>query len=194
MEREWLQIKVIPVGDDTTPWLNDPEWCARLNTVLERLGEDQRRWVVGLLSLQLGRGGISRLTEITGIHNDTFTKARRELAAGLADSPSERIRREGGGRKDLTQTDPTLDADLEDLIRDEVAGDPCSGDRWVRQSLRPLAKALRKRGHAVSHVTVRELLKKKGLRCGPTANASPARPTPTATGNSATSPGSAKLS
>ena len=193
MEREWIPIK-IPVGEETTPWLSDPVWCAQLQSLLPRLDENQRRWVVGLLSLQVGRGGISRLAEITGIHNDTFTKARRELEAGLADAPTNRIRKEGGGRKELTETDPTLESDLEELIRDEVAGDPSSGDRWVRQSLRPLAKALRKRGHAVSHVTVRELLKKKGLRCGPTANASPARPIPTGTVNSTTSPRNAKPS
>jgi len=193
MEREWLQIK-IPVGEETTPWLSDPQWCGQLQAVLGHLDERQRRWVAGLLSLQVGRGGISRLVEITGIHNDTFTKARRELTSGLEDALPDRLRQEGGGRKNATETDPTLEADLEELIGDEVAGDPSSGDRWVRQSLRPLAKALRKRGHAISHVTLRKILKKKGLRCGPTANGSQDRPTQTATGNSATSPSSAKHS
>ena len=194
MEREWLQIKVTPVGDDTTPWLNDGQWCDRLNIVLERLSEDQRRWVAGLLSLQIGRGGISRLAQITGIDNDTFTKARRELAAGLADSPRDRIRCKGGGRKELAQTDSTLEADLEELIQNDIGGNPSSGDCWVRQSLRPLAKALRKRGHTISHVTVRKLLKKKGFRSRPTANVSPARRTQTATCNSTTSPSNAKNS
>lgn len=194
MERDWLQIQVAPVGGETTPWLSDPEWCRCLNTVMDRLDENQRRWVAGLLSLQTGRGGISRLASITGMDNNTFTKARRELARNLDECPHGRIRHAGAGRKPAAETDPTLEADLEDLIREEIAGDPASGDRWVRQSLRPLAKALRKRGHVVCPMTVRALLKKKGLRCGPTANASPARPTPTGTANSATSPRNAKPS
>jgi len=70
MERKWLRIK-IPVGEETTPWLSDPEWCGQLRAVLGHLDERQRRWVAGLLSLQVGRGGISRLVEITGIHNAT---------------------------------------------------------------------------------------------------------------------------
>jgi hypothetical protein len=191
MEREWLQIN-IPIGEETTPWLSNPEWCAQLRAVLERLDERQRRWVAGLLSLQVGRGGISRLVEITGISNDTFTKARRELTSGIEDALPNRLRQEGGGRKAATETDPTLDADLEELISDQIAGDPSSDDRWVRQSLRPLTKALRKRGHAVSHVTVRELLKKKGLRCGPTENGSLGRPTQTATANFPISPSNVK--
>lgn len=187
MEREWLQIQVLPVDDETTPWLNDPEWARCLHTVLDRLDENQRRWVLGLLSLQTGRGGISRLSEITGVHNNTLSKGRRELAQDLEGCPCAGIRRKGGGRKKLIETDPTLEADLEELIRNDIAGDPNSGDRWVRQTLRQLSKALKKRGHSVSRMTVRDLLKKKGFRSRPTANASQAHPTQTATDNFTTS-------
>ena len=191
MERDWVQFNVIPVGEDTTPWLTDSEWCERLNLVLDRLEEDQRRWVLGLLSLQTGQGGISRLAEITGVSNDTFTKARRELASNLQDCPLDRIRRKGAGRKTATERDSGLDAALEELIQNDVAGDPSSGDRWVRQTLRQLCRALRKRGHTVSHTTVRALLKKKGFRSRPTGSGSQARPTQTAINSSATSKRSA---
>lgn len=186
MERKWLQIRVLPIGEDTTPWLQDEQWIRSLRVVLNRLNEDQRRWVLALLSLQVGRGGISRLSEISHMDNDTFTKARRELAEGLKSCPRQRIRRAGAGRKPLTQTDPSLEDDLQQLIRNDIAGDPCSDDKWVRQTLRELQKALRARGHTVSHTTVRELLKKRGFRCKRTANASPVPLTRTATDNSST--------
>ena len=186
MKRKWLQIRVVPVGEDTTPWLHDDQWIRSLRAVLDRLDENQRRWVLALLSLQVGRGGISRLAEIARMDNDTFTKARKELAEELRSCPRQRIRRAGAGRKPLTQTDPSLEDDLERLIRDDIAGDPSSGDQWVRQTLRQLQEALQARGHTVSHTTVRELLKKKGFRCKRTANASPARRTRTATDNSTT--------
>ena len=186
MERKWLQIRVLPIGEDTTPWLQDEQWIRSLRLILDRLDENQRRWVLALLSLQVGRGGISRLSEISHVDNDTFTKARRELAEELKSCPRQRVRRAGAGRKPLTQTDPSLEDDLQQLIRNDIAGDPCSDDKWVRQTLRELQEALHTMGHAVSHTTVRELLKKRGFRCKRTANASPAPRTRTVTDNSTT--------
>ncbi len=192
MERQWLPIRVLPIGEDTTPWLDDEQWVRSLRVVLDRLDEDQRRWVLALLSLQVGRGGISRLSEISHMDNDTFTKARRELAEDLQSCPRQRIRRAGAGRKPLTQTDPSLEDDLQQLIRNDIAGDPCSDDQWVRQTLRELQEALHAQGHTISHTTVRELLKKKGFRCKRTANASPVPLTRTARDNSTTSKGKRK--
>lgn len=194
MAREWIQIRVLPVSDETTPWFGDPEWCRCLNTVLGRLDESQKRWVLGLLSLQTGWGGISRLSEITGVDNDTFTKARRELNQNLETCPERRIRRKGAGRKALTQTDPTLASDLDKLIQSDIAGDPSSGDRWVRQSLRQLCQALKRQGHTVSRMTVRALLQKKGFRCKRTENGTRGRLTPTETGSLPTSKAHAKRS
>jgi len=186
MERKWLQIRVLPIGEDTTPWLHDDQWIRSLRVVLDRLDEDQRRWVLALLSLQVGRGGISRLSEISHMDNDTFTKARRELAEELRSCPRQRIRRAGAGRKPLIQSDPSLEGDLQQLIRNDIAGDPGSDDKWVRQTLRELQEALQANGHTVSHTTVRELLKKRGFRCKRTANASPVPLIRTATDNSTT--------
>jgi len=182
------------MGEDTTPWLHDEQWVRSLRVVLDRLDEDQRRWVLALLSLQVGRGGISRLSEIAHMDNDTFTKARRELAEDLKSCPRQRIRRAGAGRKPLTQTDPSLEDDLQQLIRNDIAGDPCSDDQWVRQTLRELQEALHTRGHTVSHTTVRELLKKRGFRCKRTANASRVPLTRTARDNSTTFKGKRKHS
>ncbi len=187
MERSWKKITVLPVGHDTTPWLENEEWTQALTLVLERMEENQRRWLMGLLSLQLGHGGQLRLAEITGMEPDTIRAGQRDLASGLEDWPHGRARREGAGRTPLTQKDPTLEGDLDELIRDRIAGDPGSNDTWVRSTLRELQKALNKQGHTISHTTVRELLKKKGIRCRPTVSASPVRLTRTATRSSSTS-------
>jgi len=186
MERKWLHIRVVPVGEETTPWLHDEQWIRSLRVILDRLEENQRRWVLALLSFQVGRGGISRLSEISHVDNDTFTKARRELAEELKSCPRQRIRRAGAGHRPLTQTDPSLEDDLQQLIQNDIAGDPSSNDKWVRQTLRQLQKALQAMGHTISHTTVRELLKKRGFRCKRTANASPAPLTRTGTDNSTT--------
>ena len=50
---------------------------------------------------------------------------------------------------------------MDDLLRDATAGDPITGVKWTRKTLRELARALKRRGHAVSPETVRRLLKER---------------------------------
>jgi len=73
----------------------------QLNLVLDRLDEQQRRWVAAREALKLGHGGFERMATITGMHAETIRRGRDELNAGLADRPAGRIRRPGGGRPRL---------------------------------------------------------------------------------------------
>ncbi len=63
----------------------------------------------------------------------------------------------GGGCR--WQKKPQAEAALLTLIEHEVAGDPDSGEQWVCRSLRELQKALAQQGHALSHETIRTLLR-----------------------------------
>jgi DDE family transposase len=49
--------------------------------------------------------------------------------------------------------------DLQALVEDATAGDPSHGLRWTHKSLRKLAQALQRQGHAIGFVTVGRLLK-----------------------------------
>jgi hypothetical protein len=49
---------------------------------------------------------------------------------------------------------------LEQLLSDEIAGDPMREQTWVRTSTRKLRDKLRAKGHPVGHCTVHRLLKK----------------------------------
>jgi hypothetical protein len=187
MERTWKTITVLPVKDDTAPWIEEEEWTDCLRLILERMEENQRRWVVALLSLQLGHGGVGRLARVAGIDEKTIRTGRAELANGLEDCSPGRVRREGAGRKPLIETDPTLEKDFEEMIREDVAGDPCTNDTWVRRTLRELQTSLQRQGHSISRMTVRKLLKKRGIRCRPIGSVSRARPIRTATRSSTTS-------
>ena len=69
------------------------------------------------------------------------------------------MRRVGGGRKPLIETDPGLLTDLNALIEPDARGDPMSPLRWTCKSLRRLAGELREIGHKISHTVVGELLK-----------------------------------
>lgn len=70
----------------------------RLNLLLSRLDEQQRRWVAAREALRFGHGGFQRLSDITGLHPETIRRGRDELLNDLADRPAGRVRLPGGGR------------------------------------------------------------------------------------------------
>lgn len=70
----------------------------QLNLLLDRLDEQQRRWVAAREAMKIGHGGITRIARITGLHHETIRRGRDELNRDLADRPTDRIRCQGGGR------------------------------------------------------------------------------------------------
>ena len=82
---------------------------AELHRGIQRLvavtDERSRRLVAGLLAELHGRGGITLLSQITGLDCDTISRGRKELHDDQP-LPPERIRRPGGGRKPVEATHP----------------------------------------------------------------------------------------
>src|ERR687885_2182997 len=76
----------------------DREYHRQVNLLLSRLDEQQRRWYVAVESQRLGHGADRLLFEITGVDEKMIRRGREELAASLADQPTDRVRRAGGGR------------------------------------------------------------------------------------------------
>ena len=70
----------------------------QMNLFLSRLDEQQRRWYVALEATRIGRGGVTRVSQITGMHVDTIRRGQGELSSELADRPLDRVRLPGGGR------------------------------------------------------------------------------------------------
>ena len=108
-----------------------------------------------------GRGGTSAVSRATGIARSTISRGRDELERGET-LEAGRVRRPGAGRKALTETDPTLLADLERLIDPEARGDPELVLRWTAKSLHTLARELREMGHEISARSVAPLLRELG--------------------------------
>ncbi|HZI92036.1 MAG TPA: ISAzo13 family transposase [Thermoleophilaceae bacterium] len=119
-----------------------------------------RRWAAAE-ALSLGRGGTAAVARATGIAESTIRRGRRELACEERPEAG-RVRRRGAGRKPLTETDPTLLADLERLVDDTSRGDPEAPLRWTAKSLRNLATELRGQGHEISAASVAPLLRRLG--------------------------------
>ncbi len=133
----------------------------RYRALAGELDERRRRLWAGAEALSHGRGGQAAVVRATGMSATTVAKGMREIRAGET-LQAGRVRRAGGGRKALTETDATLLSDLQALVSDEARGDPESPLRWTAKSVRTLAVALREQGHRVSHETVARLLRGLG--------------------------------
>ena len=70
-----------------------------------------------------GRVGVKAVSRITGLARSTIRRGLAELDE-IAGTAGARIRRPGGGRKKLTDTDPTLLSDLKALVEPATRGDP----------------------------------------------------------------------
>jgi hypothetical protein len=73
----------------------DREYHRQINLLLSRLDEQQRRWYLAVESQRLGHGADRLLFEITGVDEKTIRRGREELAASLAEQPTDRIRQPG---------------------------------------------------------------------------------------------------
>ena len=125
------------------------------------LSERQRRMVAASDAEFIGRGGIVAISKASGMSRSTITIGMKELQSG-AIVVKERIRKEGGGRKTLLETDPSLEKDIDWIVSPVTRGDPESPLVWCSKSLRNIAAALQSKGHKISHNAVGMLLKEQG--------------------------------
>ena len=133
--------------------------------VLGTLNEAQARVFVAQRALEEGRGGISRLSRLTGMSRPTIMKGVAELKgkAPIVGSESARVRKPGGGRKRVEELDPRVERELKKILDERTAGDPMKHLKWTNKSTRVMAEELERKGHDVSHVTVARRLGEMGF-------------------------------
>ncbi len=135
-------------------------WLRVMNT----LNEYQARLFVAEKALEMGRGGTSRLSKLTGMSRVTITSGLTELRGGkrLREPGAGRVRAPGGGRKKVEEADPALQRRLKTIVEETTAGDPMSPLKWTSKSTRTIADDLARDGHLVSNVTVARCLAEMG--------------------------------
>jgi hypothetical protein len=127
------------------------------------MNEYQARLLVAEKALQLGRGGISHLAQLTGMSRVTITQGVRELISGkVRGSGKGRVRQPGGGRKKVEHADDGLLRRLKSIVEETTAGDPMSPLKWTSKSTRTIADELTRSGHPISSVTVGRCLEDMG--------------------------------
>lgn len=122
------------------------------------MDERRRRLWAAAEARSIGRGGISIVSEATGLARNTIVAGVSEIAGSGPVLAPESVRREGAGRRFLRDIDETLLADLNSLIEPTSRGDPQSPLRWTCRSLRNLSSELETLGHSVCPETVSHLL------------------------------------
>lgn len=136
-----------------------------LTDMLPNLNETQKRLLQGSIADALGHGGVSYVNSITGTARNTITHGIGDLnstpdegAKGENAEKHHRIRKPGGGRKKVSEKQPGLYQDIEELIDPKTYGDPMKPLRWTTLSLRKIAEELSKKGYTVSQNIVSRAL------------------------------------
>ena len=133
---------------------------AKYEVLKPELDERTRRLWAATEAQSLGHGGVATVARATGLAESTIRLGKRELTSRSTPMDAERrIRRRGGGRKQLTTQDQQLLKSLDALVEPTARGDPMSPLRWTCKSTRRLAQELSQQGHPVSHSKVGQLLK-----------------------------------
>ena len=129
--------------------------------IFPMLSESQRRIVAASDAEFIGHGGIVAVSKASGMSRSTITIGMKELKSNSLTN-IDRIRKKGGGRKDLKTIDSTLESDIDWMVSPVTRGDPESPLLWCSKSLRNIANVLQLKGHKISHNAVGVILKEKG--------------------------------
>jgi hypothetical protein len=154
---------------DDAVWMQDAGTVKQIRRKYQALwplmDERMRRQWAATEVAEIGWGGVTLVSAATGLARNTIATGVAELEYRRA-HPREtlevRLRRPGGGRKPLSETDPGLQQALEALVDPGTRGHPQSPLRWTCKSTSKLAEELKRQDHPVSDRTVAVLLKLAG--------------------------------
>jgi len=128
---------------------------------LSECNEVQRRRLVGIRAIEMGRGGVLYVCKLTGMSHHTVIKGMREVR-NTKRKPTTRLRKEGGGRKKIVAKNPEVKKDIENILEENTAGDPMSYLKWTNKSTYTIAKELNSKGKNISEDTAGRIIKQLG--------------------------------
>src|SRR5215469_2610576 len=136
----------------------------RIATMLPELNERQRRLFLAAEAKAVGYGGITRVSNISGVSRVTITQGVNELEDDNTEKDIQLVqcRRRGGGRKPAEIKQPGIKDMLESLVEAHTKGNPTKLLVWTSKSVRNLSAALSDNGYTASHVLVSTMLKDMG--------------------------------
>ncbi|MEH2436697.1 MAG: ISAzo13 family transposase [Nostoc sp.] len=140
---------------------------AKFDSLYPHLNERSIRLWAAAEAIAFGRGGITQVSQATGLSPKTIRVGIRELEIEPDTQIKhtqfqEKVRGKGGGRKRLLDTDQTLIQDLESLIQPVSCGNSDPPLRWTCESTTKIAEKLRTKGHVISARKVASLFYELG--------------------------------
>jgi hypothetical protein len=139
--------------------MNDTIDMSNWLKVWSSANETQRRLFAAVKALELGWGGITTVSEITGMSHTTIEKGIEELRHSDESEQLQRIRKPGGGRKKVEHKEGKLIEDLNKIMDENTIGDPMNLLKWTNKSTYSIADEMNQMGYKISPNTVARLLK-----------------------------------
>jgi hypothetical protein len=79
----------------------------KMKAFFDTLNEKNKRQYAGIEAIKLGHGGQKYISSVLGCHSQTVMAGINEITNGT-DIPEERIRKPGGGRKKIIETEENM--------------------------------------------------------------------------------------
>ena len=137
----------------------------RIDSLLPFLDERGKRLYLGAEAKALGRGGVSSISAHTRFSRITIQKGVDELS-GTEPAEEEkdlvRVRRMGGGRKDIVESNPGILEAVCKVIDGEEYGNPMKIISYTSKSTRTIAEELTSKGFQVGKTAVCHVLRAAG--------------------------------
>ncbi len=135
----------------------------KMKRLFSTLSEKDARRYAAIEAIKLGHGGTQYISKLFGIDPKTVRRGLDELEL-TQDPAGNRIRKEGGGRKELIERNGTIEENFRKILAEFTAGDPMrEGVLWTNLSRCEISRRLREMGTPAGRHVVRKLLKKCGL-------------------------------
>ena len=99
-----------------------------LRQYAQSLSEKDRRRFAALEAIKLGHGGIRYIAKVLACDPQTVKDGMQELKQLPDDPAGSRVRKPGGGRKKTEVKQADLLQQVQDTIKDRIAGDPMRQD------------------------------------------------------------------
>ncbi len=123
--------------------------------------EKSRRLRCADEALATGRGGITVVSEATGVSRTAITEGIKEITGGKEIPENGSVRRKGGGRKKKTERYENIRNDIGNPTGSVTRGSPGSHPRRICKSTGNPAKKLNRKGYEICHSRVAGILKKE---------------------------------
>ena len=113
----------------------------QMKAFFDTLNEKDRRRYAAIEAMKLGHGGQKYVSSVLGCHFQTVMAGTDEITNGTK-TPEERIRKPGGGRKKVIETEENIDEVFFEILINHTAGSPIDNKvKWTNLSLKEISKA-----------------------------------------------------